>query len=221
MPNLEEGKAPIADREWGEEVKVLTYLARRRKISDIASQFGMYDKWVARIRDKARDYPASLVATLPLEVQDYLVKINAKRRPGLKVELDSIREKQSTSSPSKLPSPYGDDIRIHWNELAEKADSLATSLRRISHLIPKSDEFLWEVAVNWDEQDFLEFLHEPLPGYLLVHMKIDLPQLDALQRWSELRLSDIDDVLLDQLSLRAAQRKFEGKCKVCESLVGR
>lgn len=83
----------IADIQWQRMVKVLELLARHRRVTDIAGQFRQSEKWIRNQKNKALGFSPALVTTLPLEVQDYLIR--ERERRGLKTELEEFRQWQS------------------------------------------------------------------------------------------------------------------------------
>ena len=110
----------IADIQWQRMVKVLELLARHRRVTDIASQFRQSEKWIRNQKNKALGFSPALVATLPLEVQDYLIG----ERRDLKAELEEFRQRQSKVS-EVVAGQEVSAVELararHWDELAQVA----------------------------------------------------------------------------------------------------
>ena len=106
MAANEKGSLGSGDIEWQRIITVLTLLARKVKKVNIAEQVDRSEKWVRDVEKEALNYRVSLIITLPLEVQDFIV-INAKARPGLKSEIEkfksSQRENQATLPENVTP----------------------------------------------------------------------------------------------------------------------
>jgi len=69
----------LADQEWDHTAEVLKLLARDVKVVNIAAQADRSEKWVRDLRKKSASYSASLIATFPLEVRDYLMLLRHRR----------------------------------------------------------------------------------------------------------------------------------------------
>jgi len=109
-----------------------------------------------------------------------------------------------------------EDISKHWDKLLGAAESLSEQLRSINRYMPKTDNMIGDIAVDYNKQEFLEFIDDPWANRLLSHMKAELPELQDLRGWADLKVKDITQELLNKLSLRADRREFKGKCKICE-----
>lgn len=199
-----DGGPKIADKDWEREVGILKLLAKGRKISSVAGQYRENDRWIIRLRNKAATYPASLIVLLPLEVQDYLVKINRKNRPELKSEIERIRLVKSTGeidSEALLRKKAKVD---HKNDLSEAAQNLVNHLQSYWPYTWPTDQTIAEIAVENDELDLVRLLKKPPTQWLFSHMQIEFPELQSTDKWDNLKVREITERIIYSLSLRAA-----------------
>lgn len=70
-----------------------------------------------------------------------------------------------------------------------------------------------------DLKDFenLKFFENKMARGVLVHLaqSEDFPQLKQLDSWINLKASDINEVFLAMISLKAASGEFKGECDIC------
>lgn len=211
------------DNEWQRKIKVLTLLARKVKKVNIATQVGYSDKWIRDVEKEALDYPASLIKTLPPEVQDFIAKEKQNKRLGLKSEIEKTKsppsETQAILSPNVVMT---DNInqgivtdKNHVEDLSNCAKKLVKILGTYNGWDPN---YRVENILN-DLKDFenLKFFENKLTRGLLVHLaqSEDFPQLEQLDSWMNLKVGDINEVFLALISLKAASREFEGECDIC------
>lgn len=102
----------------------------------------------------------------------------------------------------------------HWTRLAEKAQELLDHLKSYFPFI--EDYTIAEIAVNNDDFECINLMTDYRTKCLLSHMKAELPELEELKTWDDLKISDINDRLLDTLGLRAENQQFVGICEVCK-----
>ena len=206
-----------ADQEWESTVRVLKLLARNLKIKNIAAQAGYSEKWVRDLRKKALGYPPSLVSTLPLEVQAYLME----RKPQLKTELDKLKQQTAEKvSASRVPGVETTKAK-HWEDLSSALMKLVSNLKVCARysLIPELASLtLLDINLSEKEQEQLLDIDSFLVRCLLSHVQAELPELKNVERWEHLRLEDLTDELLHKLSLIAYQKDFKGTCDICHIL---
>ena len=195
----------IADIQWQRTVKVLELLARHRRVKDIASQFNQHEKWVRDQRNKALGFSPSLVATLPLEVQDYLIR--ERERRGLKTEPEEFRRGQANFGVGQGVSAVELARAKHWEELATLAGQLVTLREEynIGHPVGGYDGYII------DDPLIIE-LPSGLLNDLLIHLKHEFPEFSNISNWRELLKIDTPDELIVKLALVAYRRMFKGTC---------
>jgi len=135
---------------------------------------------------------------------------------ALKYELLHMPFEDVESLPPDL-QPWVKEIRepmnrisSHHKDLSETAKTLSEELLAIKRYSPWMEQTIGELAVDYDKPNFLEFLENPPARHLLSHMKAELPQLENLETWADLKVKDISQELLDRLSLRAERVDFQG-----------
>ena len=128
MTANEKGFVRSGDIEWKRKIEVLTLLARKVKKVNIAEQVDRSEKWVRDVEKEALNYPVSLIITLPLEVQDFIVK-KAKAIPELKSEIEKIkspqRENQSALPENVTPPNNINRVIVNDNNHIEEQSSKA------------------------------------------------------------------------------------------------
>jgi len=107
-------------------------------------------------------------------------------------------------------------LKIHMNKLALTAEELADSLKPYWPYTWPTDQTIAEVAVENDDRALVSILKSPEAEWLFAHMKEELPQLENINNWKDLKVNNITEDLVHRLSLRAAQKEFLGKCEVCQ-----
>jgi len=207
----------IAEQDWNREIEILKLLARKRQISVIASQFSENDRQIRRIRDKAMDYSANLIVTLPLEIQDYLIEQNKKHglRARLRQEVEELREKSRQASLGVAIPTARERLDAYRMNLCKVAKKLSIELRLIRQNTLTSYATIAEIGVGTNNFKLLKLLEDPHIKNLLLHMQAELPHLRRLMSWDDLLVKEITEGLLDRLSLRAERGDFQGKCEVC------
>ena len=155
------------------------------------------DRWKS-LQEELNEMPIEEVTSLPQDLQDWISQL----RPDLK---------------------HRNDLEEHWKTLAEAAEDLAEQLRYIRRYSSEKNETIGNYAVDHSKRDdqpnVLEFWDDPPARSLLSHLKTELPKLLNLDRCDNLRVRDITKELLEILSAKAAQKEFQGKCKICEDWV--
>jgi len=113
-----------------------------------------------------------------------------------------------------------EQLRQHQNDLCNTAQSLLDRLLQIYRYTPSSDMTLADILVGSDNPDDIDVLNafgHPQAEYLLSHLQSEeLPRLQDILSWIDLKVEDINDELLNTLSIRMSQRDFKGKCDVCK-----
>jgi len=110
-------------------------------------------------------------------------------------------------------------IRQHQDDLCHSAHAVLRELLKIHRYMETLTLTIADIYIGSnDPEDIkaLEAIDDPQARYLLAHLRSELPRLQNLSSWIDLRVDDIDDELLDRLSLRMSQHSFAGKCPVCE-----
>jgi len=152
------------------------------------------DTWKS-LQEELNEMPIEEVTSLPQDLQDWISQL----RPDLK---------------------HRNDLEEHWKTLAGAAEELAVSLRYIiRRYSPMRNKTIGGLSADEDQFEFLEFLDDPPAGFLLSHLKAELPELKTLDKWRNLQIGDITEKLLLILSVKAVQKEFQGKCKICENWV--
>lgn len=151
------------------------------------------DTWRS-LKREIIEMPYEEVISLPQDLQDWILQL----RPDLK---------------------YKNNLEEHSKILAEVTRVLAEQLRSIKQYAPEKNEMIGALVVDYDQPDFLEFWDDFPAKALLSHLQAELPELQNLDRWGNLRVSDITEGLLDMLSVKAIHKEFQGKCAICEDWV--
>lgn len=107
-----------------------------------------------------------------------------------------------------------DHRKTHEEELSEVAKTISEWLRKISRYLPPSDEMIGTLAVNADERGLLDLLDSPSAQYLLSHIKYELPAMENLKTWLDLKVKDITLELI-RIMATGARRGFKGTCDIC------
>ena len=205
---MEDDKAPrLADQEWQQTVKVLELLARGVMVKSIAAQFLRTEKWVRDQRGKALKYSPAIVATLPPEVQDYLIQ----KRPGLKAELEEFTRRQSKVEVGHGISATELARAKHWEELTLLAGKLVSlwDEYNVGHPIGGYDG---NIIV-----DTLIELPSGLLSSLLMHLKYEFPEFGNIRSWKELLKIDTAQHLIVKLAFVAHRKTLKGTCPFCKA----
>ena len=112
-------------------------------------------------------------------------------------------------------------LKGHWTKLSEVAKRLQAYLRDQRSVSINPDQLIIDAAQHIEGTLVMEIsglFDEALSSQLLEHMQAedDLPQLQNISSWWELKTSDVTDELLERLSKRAAMGQFKGVCHVCK-----
>ena len=202
----EDGVKP-ADAEWAKKVEVLKLLARGVSFKNIAGQVSYSDKWVRDVRNRALDYPASLIMTLPPEVQDYL----AERRPQLRDALDELRR---APGPSAVVHPTAvEQARArHWADLADLAARFL-AYWDASIDLPSGGYY----GEGWIvDEPHLESIDAHLAAALLCHLKAEFPAMEPISDWRDLLQMGVGGDAIKALVQVAHRRTFTGTCAFCK-----
>jgi hypothetical protein len=101
----------------------------------------------------------------------------------------------------------------HWARLAERSQEL---LDKLKTFFPFTyDYMLVDAVTDNDDFEFATLLEDFRSYCLLSHIKAELPELENLKSWPELKINDIRQ-LFSILGLRAENQQFIGKCEVCK-----
>lgn len=107
----------------------------------------------------------------------------------------------------------------HIKDLARAARILADFLKYARQSTLMGKWTLIEIATERNAKpEFMAILEDFHTKCLLAHMKAEEPalaQLANLRLWDELKRRDINDALIDRLSLRAERKDFIGECEGC------
>ena len=103
----------------------------------------------------------------------------------------------------------------HWNRLSERAEEFASVLRSIRQSTLNTGKTIFEAGIDDDNKEILKSLDDFRTKCLLSHLQVEMPQLQILTNWDDLRVKDITEQLLVTLSLKAEQAMFRGTCEVC------
>jgi hypothetical protein len=195
MPQQDE-QFPTAQYEWDREVQILLLLAKRRKINDIAGQYHISGKTVSRLRDKALKYPQELRSKLPGEVQDYLLEWGSNHRPQL------INEQR---------------IQQNW---IKHSDDLAQATREVlkrlyTYIHWNNNMTIEDINLEKNDAEATGFFTDKIVIGLFTHLQHDILVPQQFKSWEELKVKNITVSLLNELSLKAAKRDFNGKCEIC------
>lgn len=110
----------------------------------------------------------------------------------------------------------------HKNDLAECAKELVKRLKQYSQDWDDKDLKIHEILVDEDDFGGIEYFSKKITNGLLRHLaEYDkyFSELKALHDWTDFSIGDINENLLNLISLRAALRDFSGKCEICEKLI--
>lgn len=199
----------IADVEWQRTVEVLKLLARGVMIKSIAGQFRQSEKWVRSKREKAFNYPPAIMVTLPLEVQDYLIREKEKR--GLKTKLEEFKGVQFKAGASQGVSAIELARAKHWEELASLADEIVTL--REDYNKGLSGVFWSDYVIDAPS---MSKLPSAMLSSLLIHLKHEFSEFDDINDWRELLRKDTADELMVKLALVALRKTLKGTCPFCK-----
>jgi hypothetical protein len=202
----DESEVRLTDLELSEKIAVLEKLARGDGQKVAGKAQGLSDKQVRYLRDKATLCPSRSEEKLSRRLQDLLdkraaiLKSRGKPHPGTK--LSSVAEQK----------------RIHQNAMSDTASKLVSNLRFAQgRYMGLPDEAIGEIVVSGEEMSQIEKFDDYLAECLLSHVQVQLPRLNVLKHWGDLKIREIKGDLLDNLSAIAGGKKIEGKCKICES----
>jgi len=169
------------------------------------------DRWLKTSRDTFKklaeelmEMPLSEVETLP----ENLRTIIKEKRKIMTTVVDAI--------PEDSMAIEKDPAIIHTNELVIAAKRLVENLAPYSLWtwdITLLDAILDNEEPDSDIQQQLQFDYPT--KYLFTHIQKELPVLEKLEGWDDLKINDVKQVR-DRLYLRASQRKFPGKCEACK-----
>ncbi len=221
MTANEKGSLGSGDIEWQRIITVLTLLARKVKKVNIAEQVERSEKWVRDVEKEALDYQASLIKTLPLEVQDFIAKEKQNKR--LKSETEKTK-----SPPSETQDILSQNVVIidninqgivtdknHVEDLSKCAKKLVVMLE--PYMRWPQNYRVEDILNTLKDFEKLKFFENKMARGVLVHLaqSEDFPQLTQLDSWINLKISDINEVFLALISLKAASGEFKGECEIC------
>lgn len=195
---------PVANITWQRKIEILKLLASHQtKVAAIASQYYTNEKAIYRLRLRALSYPSNLKATLPQEVQDYLMEWGLVHHPEL-IE-------QSTTQEDTLNKRNSEK---HVEDLAQAAREV---LRRLYTYIPwNEDTTIEDINLEKDDVEATGFFTDKIIIGLFAHLQNDIQIFQKRKMWEELKVKNITAQLLDEISLKAANRDFHGRCEVCK-----
>ena len=203
----DEHTSKMADIEWQRTVEVLKLLARGVMVKSIAGQFTQSEKWVGDKRKKALKYSPALVATLPPEVQAYLIE----RRPKLRDELEEFKQRQAQMVVGQEVSAVELARAKHWEELAALAGQLVSLREEYDMGHPVGGYY----GCIIDDPLMIE-LPSALLNSLLVHLKHEFPEFGGIKDSRALLKIDTPDELIVKLALVAQRRTLKGTCPFCK-----
>ncbi|MFC1926225.1 hypothetical protein ACFLWV_00540 [Chloroflexota bacterium] len=103
----------------------------------------------------------------------------------------------------------------HWVDLADVARKLASNLRFAKMYVIEQDEKIGEIVIGKNLEDRIQEYDPFLGQCLFSHMQNEISQLKDLTAWSQLKVKDITDELLDKLKIASLRKIFSGQCSVC------
>lgn len=107
-----------------------------------------------------------------------------------------------------------EELKRHKEDLAQAAREV---LRRLYTYIPWDEGITIEdINLEKDDTEAIGFFTDKIIIGLFAHLQNDMPTLQKCKMWEELKVKDITTQLLDEISLKAANRDFHGKCEVCK-----
>jgi len=104
----------------------------------------------------------------------------------------------------------------HRDKLSEMTGIFVKALGEIHQATLGANYSLLEMGIENDDFRLLELLNDFHVKWMFSHMQADIPALENLVGWEDLKVKDITQELLRALSLRAERRDFQGKCEVCK-----
>jgi len=108
----------------------------------------------------------------------------------------------------------------HPKELARVAEKLVDFLKYVRQTSSNWNWTLIEFATERNAKpEFIAILEDFHTKCLLTHMQAEKPvlaQLASLRLWDDLKRRNINDALIDRLSLKAERKDFIGKCEICK-----
>jgi len=105
-------------------------------------------------------------------------------------------------------------LKRHKEDLARVAKKVLDKLN--TYIVWDDNAFIGEINVEKDDLKTIGFFQDQLVIGLFTHLKYDLPELAPFSRWEDLRVKDITFELTNKISMKAARREFEDRCRVCE-----
>ena len=178
------------------------------------NKFEPDDGAYADLKKDVKRIPFDEVMELPEKVQGFIMD----QRPDLQEEIRLAPREGGT------PGIVAESLKNHWSKLSQVAEKLQGYLRSQKSICINSDQLIIDAAQHIEGTLAMEIsalFDEALLKQLLEHIQEedDLPQLQGISSWWELKAGDITDELLNRLSIRAAESRFKGVCAACSELV--
>jgi hypothetical protein len=195
--------------EWDSRITALKLLAMGHNLTEIRAQVNLTDRQIRYFKSKAMNFSPMQIASLPDDVQEYLIIENLKagKRPTLRQEVDAIKHADQLS----LRVARGHIMAKHWEELAELAGDLLFIFEKY-FLQPHNKDRLKVFLDQYNELDW------NLGCRLLDHMKAEFPGVfEGMTDWLDILKIDRysrGNILLN-LAIVKYKKEFIGKCQIC------
>jgi site-specific recombinase XerD len=108
-------------------------------------------------------------------------------------------------------------LEKHWEDLAHVAGQLINDFRLIRKYKDLGEEIIREIWLDKTEQEQLQTRDYFLSRCLLQHLQSEFPRIAWANSWSQLRLNEITEEIIDALSAIAWGRIPSGTCSICNS----
>jgi hypothetical protein len=109
-------------------------------------------------------------------------------------------------------------LRLHKEQLAFCAKELVKRLKIYVEEEWAGDLEISAILVDQNDFDAIEFFNKAITQELFVHLASlddEFTELKGLGTWEDLHVSNITEPFLNLISLKAARRDFEGRCRSC------
>lgn len=193
---VESERSPIEKMVWEKEKRILESLAKGMKIKDIAVEYTINDQAIHRVRKRALTYYIDRQDLLPKDVQEYLV-------------LWASRHNKNISGVKQMER-HKEDLYQAARELLRKLDS---------YLLWDGITLIGKIIVEEENFETIIFFQDDITIGLFEHLKRDINELKPFNKWEELSLKVISIGLRKQISLKAIDRDFNGKCGLCKDWI--
>jgi hypothetical protein len=177
------------------------------------------DRWLKTSRDTFKKLTQELLE-MPLIELDTLPE---NLRATIKEKRKSVIPISNTAKIPVVSAATQDSMAIEKDPAIIHTNELVIAAKRLVENLAPYSLWTWDITLldaildnEEPDSDIQQQLQFDYPTkHLFIHMQQELPILEKLEGWDDLKINDVKQVR-DKLNLRASQRKFPGKCEVCK-----